>query len=191
MKTVSTAEKTMTDNITSDTLIALRLGDHTAYEKVYNYYKKPIKDFLATIIKSEEAEEILQDIFLTLWEKREKIDPYNNLSGFLYKIARNSAFKFYDHKKVIGKHISSLEGIIESDISADEIMINKEKEKLWENLINKMPPKRRYIYRLSRIEELSNYEIAQKLNISKNTVENHITSALKNLREAVCYIESV
>lgn len=96
MKTVSIAEKTMMDNIKSKILIALCPGDYTAYERVYNYYRKPIKDFFAAIIKSEEI----------------------------------------------------------------EIMINREKEKLWEKLTNKMPPKRKYIYCLSRIEELSNHKTA-------------------------------
>lgn len=176
----------------SELLTALRLGDHTAYEKIYLHYASSVKNFLRTLTRSHEvAKEITQEVFITLWEKRDKIDPCKNISGYLYTIAKNAALKHFRDNKLVKDEISAAVDPFENNSTPDEIIIGKEKEILIEIAISRMPPQRKKIYELSRIEGLSNAEIAKKLGISKNTVENHITSALKDLREVIAVFISL
>jgi len=174
--------------ITRGLLIDLRGGDPSAFETVYLHYAGPVKNFLTALTRSDEAgDEITQEVFVTLWEKRDRIDPERGISGYLYTIAKNYAFKYLSK----GKHlVYESDGVAEpSDLerSPAEILIQKEKELLVEIAIRRMPTQRRKIFEMSRKEGLSNGEIAEKLNLSKNTVENHITSALKDLREVLTF----
>ena len=172
--------------VTPELLQALRSGDQNAFERIYLHYVSSVKNFLTVLTRSGEAgEEITQEVFVTLWEKRDRIDPDKNISAYIYTIAKNYAFKYFNRKKgLLQEDVMSADSL-EAYGSPDEILIQKEKEILIEIAVSQMPPQRRKIYRLSRIEGLSNSEIAEMLNISKNTVENHITSALNDLREVL------
>ena len=173
-------------NISFNVLQALREGKHSAYEEVYLHYVSSVKEFLTLLTRSvDTAEEITQEVFVTLWEKRKNIDPDKNISGYLYIIARNFALKHFKRNKVVlGNELSVMENPL-LDISPDDILVAKEKEILTEITIQRMPAQRRKIYELSRKKGLTNSEIAEQLHISKNTVENHITSALKDLRNVI------
>jgi RNA polymerase sigma-70 factor (ECF subfamily) len=166
----------------------LREGKHFAYEEIYLHYASSIKKFLTVLTRSKEtAKELTQEVFITLWEKRENIDPNNNIVGYLYVIAKNLALKhFRDNKIIFSEEFHHRDNLL-LDIAPDEILLAKEKKILTEITIRKMPPQRRKIYELSRKEGLTNREIAERLCISKNTVENHITSALKDLRNVVTF----
>jgi len=179
--------KTSEAKISKEVLYALREGDHSAFDKVYLCFVSPITDFLTVLLRCREtAEEIAQETFVVLWEKRENIDPDKNISGYLFTIAKNFALKRLNKNKMI----SSSEGFpIQENhslaIAPDEIFIGKETEILIEILIRKMPAQRRRIFEFNRKEGLTNDEIARRLNISKNTVENHVTIALKDLRKGL------
>lgn len=176
------AEYAVTPRMLSD----LKAGDHAAYESVYLHYVTPVRNFLQVLTRSEDvAKELAQSVFITLWEKREGIDPDRNISGYIYKIARNAALKYFNHLKVVEKYAFAYEDWAGESPMSDEIIFTREKELLIEIVLNRMPPRRREIFNMSRREMMSNEEIAQRLQISKNTVENHITSALKDLREAL------
>ncbi|MCL2098149.1 MAG: RNA polymerase sigma-70 factor [Bacteroidales bacterium] len=176
-------------NISPATLQALREGSHSSYENVYLHYVSSVKNFLTILTRSAAtAEEITQEVFVTLWEKRENIDPDKNISGYLYIIAKNFALKHFNKNKIfLGTEYQVKDDPL-LDVAPDEILIAKEKQLLTAMVIKGMPPKRKKVYELSRKEGLSNGEIADRLQISKNTVENHITTALKELREVVALL---
>ena len=172
--------------ITPELLRALNAGNQSAFENIYLHYVDSVQGFLSALTRSGElGKEMTQDVFVTLWEKREQINPNKNISGYIYTIAKNYAFKYWGKKKGVFQGIDTLTNDIEGDTAPDELLIQKEKEILIEIAVSRMPAQRRKVYELSRKEGLSNKEIAEQLNISKNTVENHITSALKDLREII------
>ncbi len=122
---------------------------------------------------------------VVLWEKRESIDPAKNISGYMYTIARNLAFKYLIRRRNANTRELSDADRAESTFIPDQGVIEEEINSIIEATIDKMPLRQREVYLLSRKEGLGNQEIAERLQISKNTVENHITSALKDLRKII------
>lgn len=172
--------------ITPDILRALRDGDHDAYDVVYLHYSTPIKRFLSVLLRSEEdAKELTQNVFLKLWEKREIIDPTKSIKSFLYNLAKFYAYNHFDHKKVKEKYENFAVGSVNEDFSAEEILIDQETAILIDLTLHRMPAKRRKVFEMSRKEGYSNDDIADKLKISKRTVETHISTALKEIKEVI------
>jgi RNA polymerase sigma-70 factor, Bacteroides expansion family 1 len=172
--------------VTKEILTELRRGSHKAYERVFIVYYRKIKFFINGFIKSEEtAEELTQEIFLKLWEKRGSIDLNKSFGFFLYTMARNSTFNFLKHKLVHESYIAKSSFDDSLALSPEEQIYAKEIDLLIAMSVKKMPDQRRRIYELSRQEGLSNDEIASKLNISKKTVENQLSIALKELRKVI------
>lgn len=183
----SNSETVQGNRVVSPALLReLNAGNQAAFEKVYLHYVSSVKNFLTALMRSGEiAEEITQEVFVTLWEKRSHVNPDKNVSAYIYTIAKNFAFKYFNRNKIFSSEDVLSAGNVESDVTPDSILIQKEKEILVEIAVSQMPPQRRKIYEMSRLQGLTNGEIAERLHISKNTVENHITSALNDLREVL------
>lgn len=166
-------------------LTAIRNGDHQAYSELYLANIDPMIDFLNLLLHSRDmAEEISQQIFVHTWENRQKIDPESNFRGYLYKMAKTAAFKHMAHQKVKDKYKNyKLYETPDFHESPDEIVISKEMTLLINISLENMPAQRRKVFEMSRAQGLTNDEIAQKLNISKNTVRTHLYNAMKELRE--------
>lgn len=170
--------------ITPNDVEALRRGNHTAYDKIYMAYWDSIKNFLYKITRSqEEAKEITQDIFMNLWIKREQLDPSKKFKSYLFTIAKNSAYNRFNHKQVELKYQRLNHTETDFSTPPDEVLIAEEMELLTEIAISRMPKLRKQVYELSQQEMLSNEQIAQKLNISKENVANHLARAKRDLRE--------
>lgn len=100
-------ERTSRENgpVTVELLEALRDGDHEAYKTVYLHYRGPIENFLYKLLRSrEEAEEIAQHVFMTLWERRAELDPSKNIRTLLYTIARNAVVNLFKRQRVFEKY---------------------------------------------------------------------------------------
>lgn len=172
------------DEITVITLTALRRGDHEAYKNVYLHYIDPVIEFLKMLTKSDcDAEEIAQDVFVSLWEKRDKIDPQKNIRGYIYTYARNEALNYFKRKKVENKYLHFTGNEAKFYESSDDIIVARETEILIRIAIDRMPSRRKEIFEMSRFEGLPNEKIAERLDISKNTVENHLTHANRDIRK--------
>ena len=159
-------------------------GDHKSFDALFLLYHPKVKNFLLGFIKDEEeACDMAQDIFFKVWTNRESISKVNSLKAYLYRMARNMIYDYYEHSLVKASYeqkqlLSSIAytDLIEEDLYAKELAI------LIDIAIEQMPEQRRRIFKMSRKEGLSNDEISQRLEINKRTVENHITQALADLR---------
>jgi RNA polymerase sigma-70 factor (ECF subfamily) len=129
------------------------------------------------------AEEIMQEVFLRLWQNRENVEA-DNLGGWLYRVASNLAYSYLKREALNGRLLSSLkkkrQGNQFSEI--DEQMDYKECNELIYKALNQLPDQQRKVYQLSLQEGMSRKEVAEVLNISPNTVRNHLTRALQFLR---------
>jgi RNA polymerase sigma-70 factor (ECF subfamily) len=173
------------DNVTHELLIRLKKGDMLAFDQVYELYSHKLFSFVFRILKDEaEADDVVQEVFVKIWESREKLGDYKLLNSYIFTIAYNNSIdlirkkinnnKYLEHLK-ISATINFTPSIV-SQIEFDEL--NNEVEKL----IVKLPERQKQVYLLHREEGLTYPEIAERLGISKNTVENHMVKALKYLR---------
>ena len=166
-------------------LVALKGGDHKAFEVIFVTYFNKVKYFINGLVKSEsDAEELAQEVFVKLWVNRESIVIEKSFSSYLYVMARNAAFNFLKSKFVRDSYLNDQSyQSNEESVTSDDVMVAKETELLLKIIVSKMPEQRRRIYEMSRNQGLKNDEIAAKLNISKKTVENQLSLALKELRQ--------
>lgn len=173
-------------NRESEYMEKLGQGDHKSFDALFMLYHPRVKNFLKGFIKDEEeACDMAQDIFFKVWTNRESISKVGSLKAYLYRMARNMVYDYYEHSLVKESYeqkqqsSSTYADLIEEDLYAQELSI------LIDIAIEQMPEQRRRIFKMSRKDGLSNDEISQRLQINKRTVENHITQALADLREVV------
>lgn len=173
------------DGVSRDVLMKLSEGSHEAFELVFVTYFKKIKYFINGLIKSEEdAEELTQDIFVKLWTNREMINPDRSFGFFMYTMARNATFNFLKHKVVRDTYVS--ERVKDEEVvSTEDVIYAREINLLISMAVSRMPEQRKKIYEMSRYAGLPNDEIASRLNLTKKTVENQLSLALKDLRKIV------
>lgn len=169
------------------TIEALQNGNHEAFEEIFLAYFDKVKCLLNGLLRSEsDAEELTQDIFVKLWMNRQSINPSKTFSTYLYTIARNTALNYLKHKLVEENYKNSFNDLdVESADASDEILFAKEIRLLVEMTVCRMPAQRRRIYQMSREGGLSNSEIAEKLELSKKTVENQISLALQEIKRVI------
>ena len=178
-------------------LKAISEGDEKAFKTFFLYYYPRIKGFINGLLQSqEEAEDLSQDIFLTLWNNRSSLHTINNLKPYLFRISKNAVYRHIERtllfrnyqQKETEKYIPPLE----SNETDDNIHL-KELELLVTMVVEKMPPQRQKIYKSLRtfwsthlsVSGMNNEEIARELSINKRTVENHLSQALTDIRKAL------
>ncbi|MDR2917927.1 MAG: RNA polymerase sigma-70 factor [Tannerella sp.] len=168
----------------SDNLVEYKGSLRENFDKIYVVYFSRMKRFAKEyVISDEDAENIVQDVFVLLWEKREVLEIQVSLVPYLFSLVKNKCLDYLRHKVVaeefkqeLSAKLFSLE-LIDYSFSSDE-----EIEKIVIDAVNKLPDRCRQIFIKSRIEGLKYREIADELNISVNTVENQMSIALKKLR---------
>lgn len=168
-------------------LEALSKGDEKAFETFFLYYYPQVKGFICRLLQSqEEAEDISQDIFLMLWNNRSSLNTINNFKSYLFRVCKNAAYRHIERsllfKSYQQKQIEKTVSTPETNETDDNIHL-KELELLVAMAVEKMPPQRKKIYKMSRESGMSSEEIAQILGINKRTVENHLSQALTDIRK--------
>jgi RNA polymerase sigma-70 factor (family 1) len=160
--------------------VRIKRGEKEAFRQLFEQYAPKISRFAMSFLKNKtDAEELLQDVFLKLWEKRENIDPEQNIKSYIFKIAINSIYDLV-RKKNLEKAFSDFSKYHFRESSENtwhEVIWNEMLSKL-DQLVNRMPEQQRKIFRMSREEGLTNDEIAERLSLSKRTVENQLYRAL-------------
>jgi len=164
---------------------ALKKGDIDAFDQLFTRYNKKLYYFAKGYLDSkEDAEGLVQEVFIKIWEKREDINEYLSFNSFIFTITYNAILKYFRKKSREKKYMERyLAGFSEKDHKTiSEIEYNNLLE-LTKKAIDKLPEKRKLVFELSRFEGLSNKEISKRLHISKRTVDAHIYNALKFLKE--------
>ncbi|SFE35292.1 RNA polymerase sigma-70 factor, ECF subfamily [Chitinophaga sp. CF118] len=162
----------------------LRSGDRSAFAEIYHRYKFILHNHAWQKTRNqEEAQDAIQDVFTTLWDKRESINVGSNLAGYLYNSVRNHILNTIAHKEVQTKYIISIQKFTKEQSVITDYRV---RENLFKALIEKeiaaLPPRMREVFELSRKHHLSHKEIAIIMGTTEQTVKKQMTIALKILR---------
>lgn len=162
----------------------IREGDEAAYEVLFKeYYVRLCIHANKFVADSEVAREIVQDLFVSVYEKRKTLNITSSVNSYLYRAVRNRSINYINSQKQKEKYKQHLKYTADKTVNAVENMIGKsELESALFLAIAELPDKCRKIFKLNRFEGLSNGEIAEQLDLSKRTVETQISKALKILR---------
>jgi RNA polymerase sigma-70 factor, ECF subfamily len=164
----------------------LRKGNVSAFDLIFKIYNQKVFNFCLKLLnKQEDAEEVTQEVFIALWENREKIELNTSLSSYIYRIARNKIYNIYRKSYYVQAYLEYMNvnsKKLES-FTEDEILYN-ELNQFLNVTIEALPPRRKEVFELSRFEGLTYKEIAKRMKISENTVDVQIRKALGFLRNA-------
>lgn len=162
----------------------LRSGDQSAFKVLYTYYGKKLY-FLGKKynLSQEDNSEIIQEVFLKIWQKRKEINPEYSFNAFVITIAKNLVFNKIRKSAYERNYLSSLYRSDYEHNETEKSVVYSDLENIALKAIEELPPKRKQIFKLSRETGMSNQEIAESLNISKSTVENHMNKCLKFIRQ--------
>ncbi len=164
---------------------SLRKGDVFAYNELFHKYSQKVYNFSVKHLENEEdAKDLVQEIFMKIWDMKKEINEKKSFNAFLFTISLNLIRDYFRKKvknrKLVDRWLEETEPYSNSTLLSVEF---KSLEKIVSTLVDQLPQKRQMVFRLSRNEGLSNDEIAEKMNIQKKTVENHLNLALNYLRE--------
>jgi RNA polymerase sigma-70 factor (ECF subfamily) len=180
----------METNIELNYLEKLGKGDHGAFDFLFTIYYPKVKSFLFGFIKDADmASDMAQDIFFKVWTNREAISKTISFKSYLFRMAKNMVYDYYEHQSVKEKYDlkqqEQYNHYYADIIDIEENMYVEELSLLIDMLIGKMPAQRKRIFIMSRKEGYTNDEIADRLKINKRTVENHLTQALHDIRTGI------
>ena len=167
----------------------IRVGNIFAFDEVYHRYCRRLYRFSFSILKShEDAENITQDVFLNLWINRAKIENCSSVKYYIFTLSYNSAISIIRKKASETKFIEYVKTL--NNLVQDPVDLQVEFSELTEKLnyiIQELPVRQREVYTLHKIEGLKYSEISEILHISKNTIENHMSRALKTIKRKLGY----
>ncbi len=171
----------------------LQNDDEAAFRVIYNNYSSKLYYFVLEFIPLKDAaENIVQDTFVTLWNRRKELKDNTNLASYLFTGARNNAlYRLRDNKyrqKLFSDAIDASEINLNTNALATvdtSVVAFQEIEQIIQETLRNLPPQCRKVFELSRFREMKNKEIAEELNISVRTVEGHISKGIKTFKVAL------
>ena len=168
-------------------LSMMKEGNEHFFNLLFEKYRNQLFNYLFKVTKSREtAEEIVLDVFLKLWHGREAVTEIENLEAFLFRVAHNKAIDFFRAAKRNPTMQQEIWELISEAISyetADKKLLDRNMEEMVKTAVNQLSPQRRKVYYLRNSEDLSYGEIAKELNLSTNTVRNHLAASMQFIRE--------
>lgn len=166
------------------TIQLLLSGDEGTFEQVYKHYLRRLHGYAISILRDADiAEGMVQNVFMKLWERKERLSFSGSLQAYLYGAVYNECLNHLRHQKVKGDHRLHVAHTMNDNDEATgagmELLDLKDK---LQNAMNELPEKCRTVFQMSRFEDLKYQEIADRLDLSIKTVEAHMGRALKFLR---------
>ncbi|GHE31443.1 RNA polymerase sigma factor [Sphingobacterium griseoflavum] len=168
-------------------LLQLKEGNYLAFKAVYDHYAPPLLNFIYKIVKDIDlAQDILQLTFVKVWKSHAQIDMERSFDAYLFQIASYSSI---DLLRQVAQNERKKEKLKEQaeefSLSVEEAFLLKEQHLIIDQILSQLPPQRRAIFRLCKLEGYSYQEAATELGVSVSTVSNQLVSALKTLRQTL------
>lgn len=177
--------KLNSDYVLKDLLKALKQDDSVAFEKLYHLYSARIYGNILKMVKSQElAKELHQDVFYKVWDKRQLIDPEQSFTSYLFQLSKNTIYNYLRRHNLelqVQNYITFHN--LEYYTHIEENLERNESEKLLQESISLLPPKRKQIFEMCKIEGKSYDEVSELLGVSKSTINDHIVKATKFIKE--------
>lgn len=172
----------------ADLLSLLKSGEVKSFETIYHRFADHLYTYVLKRVKSREvSEEIVQEIFISFWNKRETIEITHTLEAYLFGAAKFRILTYIRSKVAYRQYAANFARFAARSVdnSVEEMMDLKDLKYSIETSIAELPEKCQTVFRMSRIDHVPISRIAERMNISKRTVENYLTQALKFLRTSL------
>ncbi len=172
-------------HINYDLLLQVINGDELAFREVYDLFKGKIFAYAYKHTKSkEQSAEVVQDVFIKLWQARAGINIGSPLEGYIMRITQNHLFNLMrDTARDVKKRSILFEYVQHIQENPEVDLFAKELHKTWQKAIEQLPPQKKIIYKLNKEQSLSYADIANRLNLSPLTVKKHMTEATRQIRD--------
>ncbi|TWF42906.1 RNA polymerase sigma-70 factor (ECF subfamily) [Chitinophaga polysaccharea] len=172
----------------NELLEQMAAGSEVAFKEIYFLYSGRLYGNILKLVKSRTvAQEILQEVFIKIWEHRATIDTEKSFSSYLFTIARNMVSTFYVKASRDRALLQMLAGgVANGYLHIEEGVISREEQLFLQMAINQLPPQRKQVFELCKIEGKSYHEVSQQLGISLSTISDHIVKANRFLKEYAC-----
>lgn len=169
----------------AETVRRIRKGDVGQFESLFRSSYASLVRYARTLVRDYDiAEEIVQDLFFTLWRDREKLEIESSLNGYLYRAVHNRCLHYFEHARVVTRYMNEMGSACEESSESPADMLHyKELQARIARILERLPEKCGKIFCMSRFEGLKYSEIAEKLSISVKTVEANMGRALKEFRK--------
>ena len=164
------------------TIHTLKAGDQSSFERLYRFYYKGLCAFSAQYVPLAEAEEIVQDTMMWIWENKETLNPDLSIKSLLFTMVKNKSLNLLTHQEVRRKVHQEIIDNFQEAFEDPDIYLNRELFRVYRTALAKLPPDFREAFELNRKNHLTHREIAKRLNIAPQTVNYRICQALKMLR---------
>jgi len=159
----------------------IKYGDVGAFEEAFHSYYSPLCAHAFGILKDpDDAEEMVQNVFVKFWNKKDHVTIATSFKSYLYQSVKNECLNYIKHRKVVAEHVQETVYLNKDSVTDD--VIASELQGRIDAVVQKLPPERKKIFLMNRSEGKKYKEIADELNIAVKTVENQIGKALKFLR---------
>lgn len=167
-----------------DLLVFLKKDDHAAFAEIFNRYDALLFNFAYKKVRDkDEAKDILQEVFVRLWNNRSVLELKISLHSYLYRAVLNKTLNLFRHQGIRENHVLALQQMIEETAQESDYSIReKDIERLIELEVAALPPKMKEVFELRKKQFLTNKQIAEQMGISEQTVETHMKRALRVLR---------
>lgn len=169
-----------------DLLKSIRKGDLHSFEIIFQTYYLPLCHFAFQFLNDNEvSKDVVSELFVTLWNRRKQLIIRQSIKSYLYRSTRNAVISYLRKNRIEYAHFDDDTSQGDLSISPETILIKEELKNELDQLIQGLPTKSGLVFRMKKVDGLSYKEIAEVLGITEKTVENHITIAVKKIREAL------
>ena len=167
----------------------LAKGDEQAFTQLFYAYKDKLFSFVYNLTVSQsKAEDILQDVFLKIWQRKEQMAAVENLNAYLFRMCKNTAI---DHLRRLSEQTLSLSALLMADTptpasgSPEELLFRKEMRQRLKTAVDQLPQQQKTVFLLIKEKGMKHEEVAHTLNLSLSTIQNHLFRAIQNIRQAM------